>query len=238
MKKPTLVLLLAAVAASVGLTWFLHRRTQTTIAANRAALHQQEQQLESLSAERTRLSNQLQQATQSTNRYLGEMADLRRVAEALLGQSNALAQRVDGRRAAPTPKPPARSEPRPPEYYEQLHRVAGTRPKDTLLLTQAVLEHAWSHQNQLPAALDAVIARMPQGAAAFSGTNRIDLVYRGSLDDLKGVPGGSIAILRDQRVWIAPSGKKARVYGMSNGSSQIVESDDDFKSWEAGHIVK
>jgi hypothetical protein len=71
----------------------------------------------------------------------------------------------------------------------------------------------------------------------LSGTNEFDIVYHGSLDELKGIPRGSVAVIRERRIWIAPSGKRARVYGMANGASEIIESDDDFKAWEAEHII-
>lgn len=238
MKKLTLLLVLAAVVASLGLAWILYRQTQATIVSNRATLRQQEQKLDAATAQNNRLSRELALATATTNRYSGELADLRGTAEALQAQTNALAQKAQRQPTASAAKQPRPSEPRPPEYFTQLHRVAGTRPKDVLLLTQAVLSHAWENQNRLPTSLDDIIAGLPPGAGPFNGTNRVELVYRGSLDDLKGVPGGSVAILRDQRIWTAPSGNQARVYGMSNGSSQIVESDDDFKSWEAAHLVK
>ena len=71
----------------------------------------------------------------------------------------------------------------------------------------------------------------------LSGTNRFEIVYHGSVNALSNVPRGAIALLRSADTWIAPSGKPARVYGLADGSSQIVESDDDFQSWEAEHIV-
>jgi len=44
-------------------------------------------------------------------------------------------------------------------------------------------------------------------------------------------------VIRERQTWIAPSGKRARVYGMADGRSEIIESDDDFKAWEAEHII-
>jgi len=71
---------------------------------------------------------------------------------------------------------------------------------------------------------------------SLSGTNEFDIVYQGSLDELKDIPRGAVAIIRDRQSWTAPSGKQARLYGLADGSSQIVESDDNFAAWEAEHI--
>jgi len=45
------------------------------------------------------------------------------------------------------------------------------------------------------------------------------------------------SLIRERSPWTAPSGKSARVYGMGDGSSQVVEADDNFQSWEAIHLI-
>ena len=72
---------------------------------------------------------------------------------------------------------------------------------------------------------------------SLTGTNAFEIVYQGSLDQLKNIPLGSVALIRDRQAWLAPSGKMAKVYGMADGSGLIVESDDNFQSWEAEHIL-
>ena len=57
------------------------------------------------------------------------------------------------------------------------------------------------------------------------------------MDDLAGVPAQSVALLRQQQAWPTPAGKSARIYVMVGGKVQVVESDDNFQSWEAGHVV-
>jgi len=76
-------------------------------------------------------------------------------------------------------------------------------------------------------------ARVP-----FSGTNEFEIVCQGSFDKLQGIPPGEVAVVRDRQTWAGPDGKTMRVYGLADGTSQIVESDDNFQSWEAEHVIK
>ena len=114
------------------------------------------------------------------------------------------------------------------ERVEQppLNRPSHARYGQHLLTTPAA-----RYDRLSPLYTDLVFAR------TLSGTNQFEIVYHGSVEDLKNVPGGAVALIRDRQTWIAPSGKQARVYGLANGSSQIVESDDDFKAWESEHVV-
>ena len=127
--------------------------------------------------------------------------------------------------------------PRPPEYYAQLHQLAGAKARDARNLAQAFLMYASDHGSQFPPTLDQVGPYLRKQNLSLSGTNEFEIVYSGSLDELKKIPSGSVAVVRDRQTWLAPSGKTARVYGMANGAGQIVESDDDFRSWEAEHIL-
>jgi len=113
--------------------------------------------------------------------------------------------------------------------------VAGAKPIDARNLTTAFVMYASDHQGRFPSSLDQVAKYLAQ--YPLSGTNKFDIIYHGSLDELKGIPRGSVAVVRERQTWIAPSGKRARVYGMADGHSEIIESDDDFKAWEAEHII-
>jgi hypothetical protein len=113
--------------------------------------------------------------------------------------------------------------------------MAGAKPVDARNLGTAFGMYALNHQGQFPSSLEQVATYL--GDMPLSGTNQFEIVYRGSLDELKGIPRGAVALFRDRQTWIAPSGKRARVYGMANGMSEIIESDDDFKAWEAERII-
>ena len=115
--------------------------------------------------------------------------------------------------------------------------AAGAKARDAVNLSQVFLMYASDHQGRFPSNFDQVATSLRKEKMPLSGTNQFDIVYRGLLDDLKGIPGGAVALIRERQTWIAPSGKSARIYGLANGSSQIVESDDDFKAWEAEHLI-
>ncbi len=51
------------------------------------------------------------------------------------------------------------------------------------------------------------------------------------------LPLGEVAIIRDRQSWLAPGGKRAKVYGMASYTGQIVASDDDFQAWEAECLI-
>lgn len=237
MTKLTITMIVATVAVSLTVTMILHRNAQAKLLKNDAALNQQGEQLAKLVAEQGRLSNQLAEARSATNDRSGELARLQSQAQALQKRTNELGSELKSNRPARLSPIPPKSEPPPPEYFAQLHRAAGAKPRDAVHLSQALAKYAWEHQGRFPSNLEEVTTYLQKEKISLSVTNQFDIVYWGSLDDLKGIPGGAVAVIRDRQTWTAPSGKPARVYGLANGSSRIVESDDDFKAWEAEHIV-
>jgi hypothetical protein len=236
MTKLKITLVIATVTISLAVTLILHRNAQAKLRENDAALHRQDEQLTELVAEQERLSNQVAEAKSSANK-LSELARLRGEAEALQKQTNELGDQLKSRRQARASQPASKPEPHPPEYYEQIFRMAAAKPTDAKSLSSAFAMYASDHQGRLPSSFEQVATYLRKEKMPLSGTNQFDIMYRGSLDDLKGIPRGAVAVIRDRQTWIAPSGKQARVYGLADGSSQIVESDDDFKAWEAEHII-
>ena len=71
----------------------------------------------------------------------------------------------------------------------------------------------------------------------MTGTSEFEMVYQGSYNELTNVPWQEVALIRERQAWLTPSGKRARIYVMTSGEIAIVESDDNFQSWEAEHIV-
>ena len=63
------------------------------------------------------------------------------------------------------------------------------------------------------------------------------MIYQGSLKELTNVPQQAVALIRQRQAWPTPLGKWARIYVMAGGDLNVVESDDNFQSWEAAHII-
>lgn len=237
MKTITGLLLGALLLAALAATWIAwnHRGSQERL--DRAALRHERDRNDRLQQERDRLaaSSEATGAGASTvdpteiDRLKSDAESLKRSVNTAREASAASTAKTASR--APEP-------PKTPEYYASLHQRAGARSRDAMSLIQAVFEYSREHGGRVPTAVDELGTYVQRGGNPLSGTNQYELVYEGSMEALSKAPGGAIAILRDRGVWTAPSGKKARVYGMVNGSAQIVESDDDFRSWEAEHLVK
>jgi hypothetical protein len=201
-------------------------------------LRGQDEQLAVLSVENQRLSNLVVHARMSpANDNAAELAKLRAQAEALRNQTNDSGRRVEAENQSRQPSAEPVAESHPPEYWEQLHRMSGAKPLDARNLASALQMFALDHQGQFPSKVDQIASYLSKEGMALSGTNQFDIVYQGSLDQLDGIPVGTIAVVRDRDSWTGPDGKKMRVYGMSGGVGQVVSSDDDFHSWEAKHIL-
>jgi chorismate mutase len=237
MTKLNTTLIVASVAISLAVTLVAHRNAQAKLRKNDAALHRQDEQLTELATERQRLSNLVAEAKGSTNSQLNELAKLRNQAQELQKQTNELRTQLENNQQPRASQPASKTESHPPEYYEELFRTAAAKPTDALYLSTVFVMYASDHQGRFPSSFEQVEPYLRKKKMSLSGTNQFEIMYRGSLDDLKGIPRGAVAVIRDRQTWIAPGGKQARVYGLANGISEIVESDDDFKAWEAEHII-
>lgn len=78
-----------------------------------------------------------------------------------------------------------------------------------------------------------------RGRDTLAGTNYFETVYHGSLNDLANDTDkeNNIAILRQGSAWLTPDGKWAKVYVTYARKVFIVESTDNFVSWEAEHLI-
>jgi hypothetical protein len=228
-----------AIATSVVLCLVLRSRNQRQFAENQAALEQVDKKLAEARAEQERLSGQLDQPADRRKDELDkELANLRAQAGALREQARARSNAAPATETARPPGSSAPEQPRPPEYYEALHHMAGAKPRDAVRLNYALRMYVMEHQNQMPPSLAELEPYLAKEEEQVSGTNHFEIVYQGSLDALSKIPNSAVALLRDRETFRAPSGKTARVYAMADGSGLVVESDDDFKSWEAEHIVR
>jgi hypothetical protein len=237
MTKFKTILIGAIVFAGVAISLVIQHQAQAKLQQQDEVVRAQDNQLAELAAEHQRLSNLVAQAQSSpVDGQAGELRRLRREADQLRKQTNDLGKQLAQNRRSPASKTASKEPPHPPEYYEQLHQIAGGKTKDARTLGMAFNEYASDHQGQLPSSFDQIDSYLRKEGQSLTGTNEFEIVYRGSPRQSK-VPQGEIIVFRERQAWLAPSGKWAKVYGMANGVAQIVESDDNFKGWEADHIT-
>ena len=80
-------------------------------------------------------------------------------------------------------------------------------------------------------------APAPPKQQESSRLGEFEMVYQGSYNELTNVPWQEVALIRERQAWPTPRGKWARIYVSASGEIEIVESDDNFQSWEAEHII-
>ena len=152
------------------------------------------------------------------------------------------------------------------EYKEQLYRIASAAPHslpltnnrtmdDARHLSSAVGKYAREHQGEFPSSFDEaapyfyeVQAQQDEETRKLESSlppkqqesllpSEFEMVYQGSLKELTSIPDQVVALLRERQAWPTPRGKWARIYVMANGFVKVVESDDNFQSWDAEHII-
>jgi hypothetical protein len=117
---------------------------------------------------------------------------------------------------------------------------------DARNLGWAVRNFARQHNGQMPADFDQVApykwsGDLPLGGSfkerdTMAGTNDFEIIYTGSLFDVTNMAAEPVALLKQREPWRTPSGKWARIYSMGDSRIFVVESDDNFVSWEAAHL--
>jgi hypothetical protein len=238
MRKLAIISLASVVAAAVAASLIIHHQFQVKLHARDVTLRDQKQQLLALNEEHQRLSNSI--ATADSAPVTGdasELAKLRNEAEALKKQTSELTAQLAKGKVSPSTQPAPRPEPVTPEREEQLRQMAMGKSLEARNLGSAFFEYASDHQNQLPENLDQVASYLAKEGRSLSGSNQFIILFHGSLDQLKGIPLCSVAVVRDQETWMRSDGKMVRVYGMACGAGQQVASDDNFQSWEALHVI-
>ena len=238
MRNTYILIFVSVCAIGLGLAVWIQRQGLAEAHRNELQIHRQQELIEQLGEEQSKLSNRIAHAVADAGRTTNEIAELQQRARSLESESNRLAAAIASRSGSPKIKQPSKPTPRAPEYYQELHKRAGAKAIDARNLSQAILSHANDHQGRVANAISQLDPYLRQQGLSLSGTNQFELVFQGTLTELQSVPGGAVALLRDRHTWTAPSGKPARVYGLANGSSLIVEADDDFKAWEAEHILQ
>lgn len=227
------VIALAGVTASL----VIQHQAQVELSKKDEVLRQRNSQLASMSAEHQRLSHLVVQANNPpTNDPMSELQKLRTQAESLRKQTNELGKQLAENRRSRRSQAAVKVDPHPPEYWEQFHQRVRGKSTDARNLVMAFRRYAEDHQNHVPSDFTQVAPYLSEGLS-LTGTNKFEIVYQGSFEELKNIPLREVVVIRDRQGWLAPSGKWAKVYGLADGSARIVESDDNFQSWEAEHII-
>lgn len=227
-------LALAGVAASL----LIQHKSHVKFRERDALVRQQDQQLAAMNAEHQRLTDLAARTNIAPlDDHTDELARLRSEAEALKRQTNDAGRRLEASRASRPSQPAPAPESHTPEYWEQLRQMAIVKMTDLRNLGTAFRFYASDHQDQCPSNFDQVAPYLAEKGMSLSGSNQFEVLYEGSFDKLQGVPPGEVAIIRDQQTWVGSNGRTMRVYGMADGSGQMVGSDDNFQTWEAKHVI-
>ena len=250
------VILLAGVMA----TLLVQRRVPAGLRESDTLLQQQDYQLAELVTENQRLSNLVAQSEQRvqtktnsapTNDRMAELAQLRAKVEALRKQTNQLAKEVAEKRHQAGAQFYLEGDFNLLEHNREQNITFAGGPRadgklnDARGLTAALRKYA-DEQGEFPLHLNPVAPYLPKpletnsppwANAPLTGTNDFEIVYQGSQIDLSNIPLRRVALIRERQPWLTADGKWARVYGYADGAASIVESDDNFQSWEAQHII-
>jgi hypothetical protein len=229
------------VASSVAASLTLQHKAAAASREREILFQQQERRLADLAVKQDQRSNAVRRAAApAVEDHAVELAKLRAQVKALREQTNVLGRQLEQNSPERTSLAAA-PENYTQEYQDKLLSAAGAREYDTHKLATAILIYSLQH-DQVPTNVDSVASELVQvtrgiGQLPIAGTNQFEFVYHGSFSDLSGIPKGKVAVIRHLEIWTAPDGKMARVYGMLDGHTQIVTSDDNFQSWEAEHVI-
>jgi hypothetical protein len=249
MTKSTLILVGATVVAAITASLMIQRRTQSKLHETDVVLRQQDNQLAELAVEKQRLSDlvlQKQTDHATVDDRTVELAQLRAKVETLQQQTNQLAKQLAESRRLGGAQLFSQGD---FNLLEHNHESAIGEPgklNDARALTAALRRYADEHQGEFPVSLDLVTPYLPKPLEADSppgmntpptGTNDFEIVYKGSQSALTNIPPRRVALIRERHPWLTAEGKWARVYGSADGDASVVESDDNFQSWDAQYIV-
>src|SRR5436309_2910318 len=251
----TNIILVSVVGASVCASLLVHRLDQRRLNENDALLRQQADRLAELAADRPPLTKRVAQPTAgatSAEDRTAEVSNLLAKAEALRQRTNQLGIQLAARRLQAGVEFFSRGDSDLMEHNKESGISFAGGPKavgkvnDARAITEALRKYADEHHGEFPMRLDQAAPYLPKTLQSDSppwanapptGTNEFEVIYQGSRQDLSNIPLRRIALIREREPWLTEKGKWARVYGYVDGSAGTVESDDDFQSWNAQHII-
>jgi hypothetical protein len=255
--KVKAILLVAACLIGITAALIVRHRTQAQLHDKNAMLTEQKDRLAELAAEHQRLSNLLTQSPTKNSFDSAELSNLREEAESLRRRTNELATGLA--KVVPKPKAASRtarhgdvldvvSASESDEYKQQLYKLGRSSPhvsplnidafKDAQNLAHSLRTYASQNGGRFPASFEeAASYRFKESYYRIPQASEYEIVYHGTLDELTNIPGQTVALLRERQPWPTPNGKWGRLYATANGSIKIVESDDNFQTWEAEYII-
>jgi hypothetical protein len=247
-------------AAALALPFELHYYNRVKLANGERSLREQERTIGGLLqvnqalylrlAARAEVRNPL--APSNTNDWQAELAELGAKAEMLRLETNQIAMRQREERRGSAVRGYTEGDFNLLEHSHGRVGTSGLEPRhagkvnDAIILASFLRHCAHENSGSVPRdfeELGSYLAERTKGDDAawrrfpFTGTNNYEIVYQGSLNDLSGISLRRVAILRERHGWQSPEGKWARVYAYADGYAQIIESDDNFRSWDAQHII-
>lgn len=252
------MLVVVAIAALV-LSFLLQRRAEAKIRENEKSLHQQQNEMDRIAAEDQAVwkgvtrPDQLNGGNVGPTDYTAELAQLRAKAAELRAREIQLSNQQWSSRLLAGVNLLSIGNSNLLEHNKTLEATmnGGPRPTNGKLndargFANALMHYAADHEGFFPSTFDQVAAFLPRPLtsssppwdnAPISGTNDFEIVYQGALNELRSIPVGRIALLRERQPWLTPDGKWGRTYAYADGGAEIVVSDDNFQSWDAVHIV-
>jgi hypothetical protein len=231
----------AVVITGVATTLVVQQQARARLREQDDSLRQQSDQAAQLAADNERLSNRLSRANGSKDQ-LADLSKLRAEAASLRRQTNDLATlREANRRLQQRPE----AKPKTPLQVKE-ERIAKMRFGHQW--AGAFLFYADKNGGQFPTSFEQAASFIPAGykPEANVSSDQFEIVYQGSLP----LPNsGEVVVLREKEPWQDSDGKWCKVYGLADGSSQVVAmpsrwtvggkeiSYDTFEAFEKDHII-
>ncbi|HZV36419.1 MAG TPA: hypothetical protein VFB72_17715 [Verrucomicrobiae bacterium] len=202
-----------------------------------AQLAVQSQQIDALTADNARLTKISRTPEAPPMATTDELQKLRTEVQSLQQQVATAEQqaRAASQAATANAKAPVQHT---DEYWKQLRAMSGGKQSDAMKLGFALMDYAVDHGGQFPTSFDQVSQHLPKDGLNPNVANEFDIVYTGTMDAVKDLPNMEVPVLRQRQAWPGPDGTKMeRIYVFMGGMSTIVESEDNFQSWEAAHLI-
>jgi hypothetical protein len=255
MKKSVLLFAVVTVAAGLVISLTLQHRARVAYRDRTARVRQQADQLAELVAKNRELAQVLDRTKAGTSTAVNpgaELAQLRAQAESLQAEKERLEKELAREHQAAGSQIYAQGDFDLSTHNHETAITFGGGPRaagklnDARVLTAALRKFADEHGGAFPQSLDQAAGHFappldadspPWQNAPVSGTNSFEIIYQGSQSDLTNIPPRRVALVREPQPWQAPDGNWARTYGYADGSASIVESDDNFQSWDAQHVI-
>jgi hypothetical protein len=240
MKHPRRILAIAAVTAGAAALCFLQHQAASKSRQGASAFAQLASRSSELKAENQRLSDSLTQLEISgSDSHTNELQRLRQEAQALRGQLDRIERnQLAGHHpttAQPNPEPGSTA----PENEAHFAEQTASKARDAHPFNLAIAKYPFLNDGAFPSSFEHLAGILSNSPKEFkwAATNEFEIIYTGSRNDWTNIPWGSVAVLRERQPRKSPSGKWVRVYGMGDSHTQVVESEDNFRSWEALHVI-